>query len=181
MTRRRGARAAAAFVVLAATGCTTTAPGPAETTPGPATSPTSASSTPQAWDPGDIPDPSSALEVLPAQRGDCPVDPGAADVIAFVVTSEDDTAPVELTYPVFRSDGTQLVRRMRQPGPVLVVLQSDCTGGAASDLWHFLAASEGTGTLACSLFIAGRHVASATGVAEGGAGARADCSGAPGS
>lgn len=166
-------------VLASLSACTT------PSTPAPAASSTPASTT---WDPGDIPDPSAALQVPPAQRGDCPVDPAAAGVIAFVVTSDDDVTPIELTYPVFRTDGTELVRRMTQPGPVITVLQSDCTDGIVDGPWGFVATAD-AGSLACALFYGGKLVASDSAFNEGGASdgtdasdgrVRADCTGHPG-
>lgn len=152
-------------VIATLSGCVpSSAPGPA------------ASQTP--WDPGDVPNPSAALRMPPAQRGDCPVDPSAPGVIAFFVTSDDDVTPVEVTYPVFRTDGTRLVRRMTQPGPVITVLQADCTGGVVEGPWGFVATAE-SGSLACALFFGGKLVASDSAAGEGGA-VRADCTGHPG-
>lgn len=132
------------------------------------------------WDPGDIPDASEAVRFPPAQRGDCPVDPAQPGVITLVVTSDDDATPVEVTYSVFRTDGTEQVRRMTQPGPVITVVQADCTDGVTSGPWQFVAEAA-SGSLACSLFFGGKLVASDSGFAEGADDdVRADCTGHPG-
>lgn len=134
---------------------------------------------------GEIPDASSALRVPPSQRGDCPVDPAQPGVITFVVTSDDDSTPVEVTYPVFRTDNTEQVRRMTQPGPVITVLQADCTDGVVDGPWAFVATAD-SGSLACALFYGGKLVASDSASGEGDAtggtesGVRADCTGHPG-
>lgn len=114
-----------------------------------------------------------------AQVGDCPVDPAEPGVITFVVTSDDDTTPVEVTYPVFRVDGSELARRMTQPGPVITVVLADCAG-AGGGPWRFLATAE-QGSLACALFYGGKLVASDSAMADvAGEGVRADCTGHPG-
>lgn len=155
-----------------------------ETSPSPTASSGASEGVPRSdapWDPGDLPDPSAAIHVTPAQRGDCPVNPADPGTITFVVTSDDDSTPVEVTYPVFRTDGTEQVRRMTQPGPVTVVLQADCTDGVPSGAWSFVATSR-SGSLACALFSGGRLVASDSVFDEspGADGVRADCTGHPG-
>lgn len=174
---------AAAIVVIAALAACTgpDVPRPSRSAVTQATPSTEASSSAEAWDPGDVPDPSGVVRFPPAQRGDCPVDPAEPGLVAFVVTSDDDTTPIELTYPVFRSDGTQQVRRMTQPGPAVTVLQADCTDGVSDGPWKFVAEAA-TGSLACALFFGGTLVASDSGSAEGtaGDGVRADCTGHPG-
>ncbi|MDR5700103.1 hypothetical protein [Agromyces aerolatus] len=172
---RRAIGALALTTLLALTACTAPSAAPR---PGP---------TPAAesFHPGDVPDPSGAVRFPPAQRGDCPVDPAAPGLVTLVVTSDDDATPIEVTYPVFRADGTQQVRRMTQPGPVITVLQADCTDGVVDGPWRFVAEAE-TGALACALFFGGRLVASDSASAEGvaaegaGAGVRTDCTGHPG-
>ncbi|WP_308796285.1 hypothetical protein [Agromyces silvae] len=101
--------------------------------------------------------------------------------MTLVVTSDDDTTPIEITFPVFRGDGTQQVRRMTQPGPVVTVVQADCTDGVTDGPWGFVAEAA-SGSLACALFFGGKLVASDSASAEGGSesGVRADCTGHPG-
>jgi hypothetical protein len=180
--RRARRRIGGAFValVLATTAAGCTGPGETGTSPAP-DAPSTSGAADAPWDPGDIPDASTAVVFPPAQRGDCPVDPAEPGTITLVVTSDDDATPVEVTYPAFREDGTQLVRRMTQPGPVITVVQSDCTGGAGGGPWSFVATAE-RGSLACALFFGGRLVASDSAFAEGGADEHvsADCTGHPG-
>jgi len=116
--------------------------------------------------PGPVPDPSVAVRVPPAQRGDCVVDPADPDLITLVVTSDDDTHPVEVTYPVFRTDGTRQVRRMTQPGPVIVVVQSPCTTDSSAGTWTFTASAE-TRALSCALFRGGELIARDSAAAAG--------------
>jgi hypothetical protein len=174
----RAAAVSAGSAVLVLAGCTLggSPGGPAE-----ASAPPDASARPTStpWDPGDVPDPSGTLTMPPAQRGDCPVDPAEPGVITFVVTSDDDTTPVEVTFPVFRVDGSELARRMTQPGPVITVVLADCAG-AGGGPWRFFATAE-HGSLACALFFGGKLVASDSAIAEGSTdGVRADCTGHPG-
>jgi len=121
--------------------------------------------------PGPVPDPSVAVRVPPAQRGDCVVDPADPGLVTFVVISDDDTHAVEVTYPVFRTDGTRQVRRMTQPGPVIVVVQSPCTDEASAGAWPFAASGE-TRALSCALFVGGVLIARDSASAEGSAEAR---------
>ncbi|QEO12998.1 hypothetical protein FLP10_00135 [Agromyces intestinalis] len=133
-----------------------------------------ATPTAEPWDPGAVPDPGGAIEVLPAQRGDCPVDPAATDLITFVVASGDDTRPVRVTYPVSRADGTLFVRRMTQPGPVLTAVLAECSdAGPARRSYR---ATAEFGPLSCARFVGGRLVASDEDAGDAD-GARVDCTG----
>lgn len=116
---------------------------------------------PSAWQPGDVPDVSSLVHTPAAQRGDCPAEADSGALVTLVVTSGDLTAPVEVTYPVFRTDGTSLVRRMTQPGPVITVVLGDCGGGTKTPM-RFVATT-GSGALACALFVGGELITAAEG------------------
>ncbi|MRG58411.1 hypothetical protein GE115_00760 [Agromyces sp. CFH 90414] len=170
--------AVAIVAAIAMAGCSVPEGGPdAPSTTAPAASPPS--STP--WEP-QIPDPTVAVNVVPAQMGDCPVDPAAHGLVAFVVTSDDDTTPVAVTYPVFRADGSRHVRRMTQPGPVIAVLQTDCTDGVVSSPWEFRATADSGGSLSCTLTYGGKRVVSDSDFVEGDLdpGLEVDCTGHPG-
>lgn len=176
----RGAACAGAIVLIAVLSACT-GPSAAPTAGEPTAGEPEAPPTADAWDPGDVPDPSGVVRLPPAQRGDCPVDPAESRLVTFVVTSDDDTTPIEITFPVFRTDGTQQVRRMTQPGPVVTVLQADCTEGVTDGPWRFVAEAA-SGWLACALFFGGKLVASDSASADGAAedDVRADCTGHPG-
>lgn len=144
-------------------------------------SPAGTSSTHTSGWPGELPDPESAIAVMPGQRGDCPIDPASDDLIAFVVTTGDDTSAVRVTYPVYRTDGQRMVRRMTSPGPVITVVVADCTGEAPTTNWGFHAATDGPVSLTCAASYRGELIDSdsaAGGTAVDG-GTSVDCSGAP--
>lgn len=106
-----------------------------------------------------MPDASALVHAAPAQRGDCPLDPADDALITLVVSSRDAVTPVDVTYPVFRTDGTRLVRRMTQPGPVITVLLGACGAGAGAGGAMQFVATTGTGTIACALFVGGDLIA----------------------
>ncbi|WP_127793417.1 hypothetical protein [Agromyces sp. LHK192] len=180
-TSRPGPRcfvlASAVLILLA--GCVAE---PTPQAPPPTTElPAEPGASPTPWDPGDVPDASDAVELLPAQRGDCAVDPSLGGTVALVVVSDDDETPVEVTYDVFRTDGTIAVRRMTQPGPILMAVQQDCTDGVVSSPWQFRATRPGGGALSCWMTYGGRQVTADSAFAEGADEELAvDCTGHPG-
>lgn len=144
-----------------------TSPPPTETTP-PPSEPTA---------------PDAALpDTVPAEPGDCAVDRGALGVVTFVVTADDDSTPIELTYSVFRPDADPEIRTATTVGPAVTILQTNCGNQAASAPWTFTASSATGGSLACAVFYGGKLVKSTSDYAEGDVarGATVDCTSHPG-
>ena len=174
------AGAGAVLLTLAAlTGCTPTGGGgtPSEipvTTPDPTTEP-SPSASPEP--------PADALpNVVPAQPGDCPVDPSAHGVVTFVVTADDNSTPIDVTYSAFRPGADPEIRTVTTVGPSVVVLLSNCGNQAASAPWTFSATSATGGSLSCAAFYGGKLLKSAGDYAEGDVarGTSVDCTAHPG-
>ncbi|WP_394551877.1 hypothetical protein ACDF64_13490 [Agromyces sp. MMS24-JH15] len=127
--------------------------------------------------PGDLPDPASAIAVMPGQRGDCPIDPADPGLVEFVVSSGDADTPVRVTYPVFREDGQRMVRRMTSPGPLITVVLALCGDADASALTGFRAATDADLPLSCVL-VRGGQVLGASAAEPGsadGPGSRVEC------
>ena len=120
----------------------------------------------------------SAPTVVAAQPGDKAVDRSAHGVVTFVVTADDDTTPIDLTYSVFRPGVLPEVRTATVVGPSVVLLQTDC---GEYGPWTFTATSATTGSLSCAVFFGGMHLADDMYYAEGATDAgTVDCSATPG-
>jgi hypothetical protein len=120
----------------------------------------------------------AAPNLVPTRPGDCAVDRGAHGVVTFVVTADDDTTPIDVTYSAFRPGVLPEVRTATVVGPSVVMLQTDCGEYGA---WTFTAASATTGSLSCGLFFGGMHLAHERYYAEGATdGGTVDCSVTPG-
>ena len=166
------------LTVAALAGCT--AGGGTPPSESPVTSPPATS----APTPSDAPEPpaGAAPNLVPAAPGDCTVDPAAPGVITFVITADDDSTPIEVTYSAFRPDSEPEIRTVTAMGPSVVVVQSNCGDAAASAPWTFTATSATGNSLGCATFYGGKLLRSASDYAEGdvGRGATVDCSGHPG-
>jgi hypothetical protein len=143
----------------------TASPAPA-TTPAAATPP--ATPTPM---PSPEPAPSAALPhtILPLP-GDCELsDVGTfSQVVTFVITSDDDTTPIEITYPGYLPDSAAPeARTVTAVGPVITILGSTCGDGPESEPWPFVATSTSGEHLSCSAFFGGKLIRSASYYAEG--------------
>lgn len=145
------------------------------TTPAPSAEPTA---TPTAPGDGAV---STGLTVVPTVDGDCAVDPAAWGVVTFVVTADDDTTPIELTYTAFQPGADPVIRTASAVGPVVTVMQTNCGNQAASEPWTFTATSATQGSLACTMYYGGKQVKADGYYAEGATGeGTVDCSGHPG-
>ncbi|MGX5695674.1 hypothetical protein ACWKWP_05695 [Agromyces soli] len=154
-------------------------PGTTAPPPGATTTPTATAGPSPA--PAQAAAPAPGLTVVPIADGDCPVDPSAPGVVTFVVTADDDTTPIELSYSAFRPESDPVVRTTSAVGPVVVVMQSNCGNQTASTPWTFTATSATPGSLACDMYYGGKHVAAGTAYAEGSTEpSTVDCSGHPG-
>jgi hypothetical protein len=177
-----GAAAVAAAMLLA--GCANSVP-PAASPLAPATNPV-ASATPSPTPESDASESpvagSDAPSVVPAEPGDCELEPDSPGAVLFVVTADDAVTPIELTYSAFRPDGTPEIRTATATGPVVTVLQTNCGDPVASAPWTFTAAAQTGDGLACASFYGGKHLVSDSDFAEGdaAAGVSVDCSGHPG-
>ncbi|WP_394551628.1 hypothetical protein ACDF64_12225 [Agromyces sp. MMS24-JH15] len=122
-----------------------------------------------------------AANAVPLEPGDCPFDPAAFGAIVFVVSADDDTTPIELTFTSFQPDALS-IRTVEAVGPVVTVLQQDCGALPASEPWTFRATSATGNSLGCTVFFGGKHLKSASDYAEGDVarGVSVDCSGHPG-
>ena len=158
--------------------------GPASTpsdSPLPATTPApSAEPTPSPTAPADGAV-ATGLTVVPTVEGDCAVDPDEFGVVTFVVTANDDTTPIELTYSAFQPGGDPVTRTASAVGPVVMVMQTNCGNLTASEPWTFTATSDTRGSLACTMYFGGKQVHADGYYAEGATGGgTVDCSGHPG-
>ena len=174
--------AAMLMTIAALTACSTASTSddtptvaPETTTPSPTATETAPPSEPAATDDA-LPNP------LPAQPGDCTLDRSALGVVTFVVTADDDSTPIEITYSVFRPGADPEVRTATAVGPAVSILQTDCGNQAASAPWTFTATSATGGSLACAVFYGGKLVKSTSDYAEGDVarGATVDCTSHPG-
>jgi hypothetical protein len=174
------AGAGAILLTLAAfTGCTFAGGTTPSASDAPVTSPPPAppAATPAPTDGAD-PLAGAAPTAVAAQPGDCAVDRSAHGVVTFVVTADDDTTPIELSYSAFRPGVLPEVRTATVVGPSVVMLQTDCGEYGA---WTFSATSPTTSSLSCGLFFGGMHLAHDTYFAEGATdGGTVDCSVTPG-
>lgn len=166
----------AAFLL---TGCTIGGPeaGPAPTS----ASPGEESPTPEPSESPSVTNP--GLTVVAHEAGDCAVDPTEFGVVTFVVTSDDSTTPIDLTYSAFQegADADPIVRTVSVVGPVVTVMQTNCGNPAASVPWTFTATSPTENSLACTMFFGGKTVKADMDYVEGEArDASVDCTGHPG-
>lgn len=155
-----GAALLSAFLL---TGCVTVdtsgflEPSMRPTTEAPTTTPPAEAPSPS---PTPEPEPASTLPVVvePA-AGDCQLDPSDY-VVTFVVTADNDSAPIEITYPGFAlgADAPE-ARSMTVVGPVVTVLgNSSCSSGPESEPWPFTATSSADGSLSCAAFFGGKRI-----------------------
>jgi hypothetical protein len=123
----------------------------------------------------------AAPNVVPSSPGDCAFDAGSPGAVTVILTSDDATTPIELTYSAFREGAEPEVRTVTVEGPVVVGMQSDC-GSQGSGSWTFTAKSATGDSLGCASFYGGKLLASDSDYAEGDTarGAAVDCSGHPG-
>ncbi|WP_173921529.1 hypothetical protein [Agromyces sp. Marseille-P2726] len=173
--------AAAILMTLAAlTACSVVGAGDASSSVAPETSPPPATASASPSEPAES---DGALpNALPAEPGDCPLDRSAPGVVTFVVTADDDSTPIDLTYSVFRPDADPEIRSTTSVGPAVALLQTNCGNQAASAPWTFVATSATGGSLACAVFYGGKLVKSASDYAEGDVarGTAVDCTSHPG-
>ncbi|MFF2388127.1 hypothetical protein [Agromyces sp. NPDC058104] len=166
----------AAAVLL--TGCTAAGPVTAETTPPTVTASPSPTPTPTP-DAGTGSLAAPGLTVVPTVDGDCRADPSEFGVVTLVVTTDDDTTPIEIEYTAFRPGADPVVRTTEAVGPVVVLMQSDCGTQTASAPWTFTASA--SDSLSCTMTFGSKRVASDDYYAEGSTDeATVDCSGHPG-
>ncbi|MFE6965398.1 hypothetical protein ACFVAJ_09805 [Agromyces sp. NPDC057679] len=159
------------------TGCTSAGPVTAETTPPAVTASPTPTPTPDSSDGGTLAAP--GLTVVPTVDGDCPADPSEFGVVTLVVTTNDDTTPIEIEYTAFRPGADPVVRTTQAVGPVVVLMQSDCGTQTASEPWTFTASA--SDSLSCTMTFGSKRVASDDYYAEGSTDeATVDCSGHPG-
>ena len=145
------------------------------------TAPTTTPSTPSAAPQPPAASPATGLTVVPTVDGDCPADPSSPGVVTFVVTADDDTTPIELSYSAFQPGGDPVVRTASAVGPVVMVMQSNCGSTTASEPWTFTATSTTPGSLSCDMYYGGKHVSADAAYAEGSTEpSTVDCSGHPG-
>ncbi|WP_395243157.1 hypothetical protein ACGGZK_13505 [Agromyces sp. MMS24-K17] len=178
--RRVGRAAVAGIVALALGPAVVGCVGPTgPSAPPPPGAGEAGSPAPTGW-PGELPEPDTAISVMPGQRGDCPIDPADDDLIVFTVSTGDDTTPVRVTYPVYRTDGQRMIRRMTAPGPVITVVVADCADAEPTSNWGFHADTDGEVALSCLATYRGVRIGSDTAAAgsAAGGGASVDCSGA---
>jgi hypothetical protein len=175
--------AAILMTVAALTACSAAGTGDESPSIAPETSPPSTASAPPSEPPSEPAEPAGALpDPLPAEPGDCPLDRSALGVVTFVVTADDDSTPIDLTYSVFRPDADPEIRTTTSVGPAVALLQTNCGNQAASEPWTFTATSATGGSLACAVFYGGKLVKSSSDYAEGDVerGTAVDCTSHPG-
>jgi hypothetical protein len=147
---------------------------PTTSTEAPATTATAAS-TP-------APEPPATWPVnVPVQPGDC--DPQAPDalLVTFVVTAQDPSAPIEISYPGFTPSVSGEPRTITTTGPVVTILGNDCGPGVATEPWTFTATGEVGYALSCAVFFNGFPLRADSDYVEGPArAASVDCTGRPG-
>jgi hypothetical protein len=171
--------AAILMTLTALTACSVAGTGDASPSIAPETTPPPSASAP----PSEPAVPTGALpKPLPAEPGDCPLDPSALGVVTFIVTADDDSTPIDLTYSVFRPDADPEIRTTTSVGPAVALLQTNCGNQAASEPWTFMATSATGGSLACAVFYGGKLVKSTSDYAEGDVarGTAVDCTSHPG-
>ncbi len=171
--------AAILMTLTALTACSVAGTGDASPSIAPETTPPPSASAP----PSEPAVPTGALpKPLPAEPGDCPLDPSALGVVTFIVTADDDSTPIDLTYSVFRPDADPEIRTTTSVGPAVALLQTNCGNQAASEPWTFMATSATGGSLACAVVYGGNLVKSTSDYAEGvvARGTAVDCTSHPG-
>jgi hypothetical protein len=183
----RSAVALAAAVILSSsllTGCT------ADSSWFTGQSPTVATVAPTTTPPADLPtptptptpsaEPTSELPrvVLPAP-GDCPLE---GRLVTFIVTADDDTTPIEITYPGFTpAAAAPEARTVTAFGPVVTVLQHHCVSGPESEPWPFTASRASGDYLGCAVFFGGMLIRTGSDYTEGATRElRVDCTSHPG-
>ena len=145
-----------------------------------------AATTPPADAPTPTPTPPEPASTLPhtvgPQPGDCPVDSSdAGHIVTFVVTTDDDTTPIEITYPGFTPSVSGQPRTITAVGPVITILGSDCGPGVATEPWQLTATGEVQSFVSCAAFFGGMLFNTGSGYSESAdTGASADCTGRPG-
>lgn len=87
--------------------------------------------------------------------------------MSFIVSADDGTTPVELTYSAFRPNSEPEIRTTTAVGPSIVVLQTNCGNTTASSPWTFTATSATGGSLGCAAFYGGKLLTSDSDYAEG--------------
>jgi hypothetical protein len=169
-------------VATALTACGPTPGDPASTPSETVTAEPTPTETPTA-DPAPSPSAPVALpgaNVIAAQPGDCGFDPSGERAVAFIVTGDDATTPIIVTFSAFRVDGDPELRTVTSVGPTVLVLQSSC--GNPVPPWTFTATSATENSLGCASFYGGKLLRSDNDYAEGDIvrGTSVDCSGYPG-
>lgn len=170
----RTAVALAAAAVLSSsllTGCSADAswfadPFPATASPAPTTTPPAEPPTPTPTPPPSA-GPSSELPtvVLP-EPGDCELE--GRPVVTYLVTADDDSVPIEITYPAFTPDAAApQARTITAVGPVVTVLQRHCTSGPESEPWPFTATRASGDHLGCAVFFGGMLIRTGSDYTEG--------------
>ena len=143
---------------------------------------TAAPATTTAPDPTPSPEPPPTWPVIvPVQPGDC--DPQATDaqLVTFVVTAQDPSAPIQITYPGFTPSVSGEPRTITTTGPVVTILGNDCGPGIASELWSFTATGEVGYALSCAVFFNGFPLRADSDYIEGpDRAASVDCTSRPG-
>lgn len=175
--RLLAAAGAVLFTLAALAGCTTTGGGGT-----PSESPVTSSDPTTAPSESPAPPTNASPNVVPAQPGDCPVDPSAPGVVTFVVTADDNSTPIEVTYSAFRPNADPDIRTVTSVGPSVVILLTNCGNATASSPWTFSATSATGGSLGCATFYGGKLLKSAGDYAEGDVarGTAVDCTAHPG-
>jgi len=141
---------------------------------------TAAAPAPTATPPAATPAPTPSPEPAPSATlprtihplpDDCQLSADVGDhsqVVTFVITSDDDTTPIEITYPGYLPDSAAPeARTVTAVGPVITILGSTCGDGPESEPWPFIATGTSGVHLSCSAFFGGKLIRSASYYAEG--------------
>src|SRR4029453_19626069 len=87
---------------------------------------------------------------------DCTVDASdAARLVTYVVTVDDDSTPIEITYPRVPPSESGRPRTITAVGPVVTIFGTDCGPGIATEPWPFTASGDVENRLSCAVFFGG--------------------------
>ncbi len=101
--------------------------------------------------------------------------------MTYIVTVDDDSTPIEITYPSFTPSESGLPRTITAVGPVVTIFGVDCGPGIATEPWPFTATGDVESRLSCAAFFGGRLINVKSAYSEGAeSGLSVDCTSHPG-
>ena len=172
MPARIASLIACVLLAVAVAGCSQTTPRNTTDGTSPVGTPVASPASPQA-----LPTLSPTSVVADSN---CSNDPKAR-IVTLVVTTDDATAPVQISYAAFQQDGSPVVHTVTVHGPVITMQERFCGDGTAEQRrpWTFSASTLEMGDLSCAVFWGGRLMQSAqdtTADSDKAANLTADCS-----